>query len=132
MPSLTLPALLFLSGLSPAAAVSIPDRLQRPGNDTALAFNNNNNNNLRRGFKAQGAAIVTRYSTVFLDGDAARTRTASPRSDYRVDLLNDLWGPCPTTVASATDCGLAGSCVDSFACSDGCGFTKSSLTTFTW
>ena len=117
MPSLTLPALLFLSGLSPAAAVSIPNRLQRPGNDTALAFNNNNNNNiLRRGFKAQGAAIVTRYSTVFLDGDAARTRTASPRSDYRVDLLNDLWGPCPTTVASATDCG----------------FTKSSLTTFTW
>ena len=46
---------------------------------------------------------------------------------------NGLWGFCPTTVISASDCGLAGNCVDSHACTAGCGIKNvASITTFTW
>lgn len=82
--------------------------------------------------KRQNGAIVTRLSTVFLSGDSSRSRTANPEYDCRIDLSAKLWGFCPTTVIAASDCGLAGSCVDNHACSKGCGFTDQDLTTFTW
>lgn len=82
--------------------------------------------------KRQNGAIVTRLSTIFLSGDSSRSRTANPGYDCRIDLSAKLWGFCPTTVIAASDCGLAGSCVDNYACSKGCGFTDQDLTTFTW
>lgn len=82
--------------------------------------------------KRQNGAIITRLSTVFLGGDVSKTRTANPGYDCRIDLSAKLWGFCPTTVIAASDCGLAGSCVDNHACSKGCGFTNLDLTTFTW
>lgn len=69
----------------------------------------------------------------YRDGDPDQPRTANPGFDCRVDTQHALWGFCPTTVIAATDCGLAGSCVDSHGCSSGCGLIASTaLTTFTW
>lgn len=69
----------------------------------------------------------------FNDGDANQPRTANSGFDCRVDTQHALWGFCPTTVISATDCGLAGNCVDSHSCSNGCGITGTpGITTFTW
>lgn len=82
--------------------------------------------------KRQGTVLNTRFSTIFLTGDSTKPRTANAGYDCRVDLLHDLWGFCPSSVIAATDCGLAGSCVDSFSCSKGCGFTDTPYTTFTW
>ncbi|TXC06583.1 hypothetical protein FocTR4_00010510, partial [Fusarium oxysporum f. sp. cubense] len=65
-------------------------------------------------------------------GDPKKKRTADSGFNCRVDTRNGLWGFCPTTVLTASDCGLAGSCVDRHDCSDGCGMTGSKdLTTFT-
>ncbi|KAM0461765.1 hypothetical protein ACHAO4_000950 [Trichoderma viride] len=59
------------------------------------------------------ADIQTRMSTCgFQNGDPNKMRTADPGFDCRVDTMNGLWGFCPVTVIAATDCGLAGSCVD--------------------
>jgi hypothetical protein len=79
-------------------------------------------------------AISTELSTCgYLNGDPSKKRTADSGYNCRVDTKNGLWGFCPTTVLTASDCGLAGSCVDSHDCSDGCGMTDSEdLTTFTW
>ncbi|PNP37994.1 hypothetical protein TGAMA5MH_10093 [Trichoderma gamsii] len=79
------------------------------------------------------ADIQTRMSTCgFQDGDPNKMRTADPGFDCRVDTMNGLWGFCPVTVIAATDCGLAGSCVDQASCSSGCGqFDMNQLTTFT-
>ncbi|EWZ39290.1 uncharacterized protein FOBCDRAFT_320435 [Fusarium oxysporum Fo47] len=78
-------------------------------------------------------AISTELSTCgYLDGDRKKKRTADSGFNCRVDTRNGLWGFCPTTVLTASDCGLAGSCVDRHDCSDGCGMTGSKdLTTFT-
>ncbi|KAL2129890.1 hypothetical protein VTI74DRAFT_7165 [Chaetomium olivicolor] len=81
--------------------------------------------------KRQGTVLNTRFSSIFSSGDGSKVRTANGGFDCRVDLLHDLWGFCPSTVIAATDCGLAGSCVDNFACSKGCGKTDQPLTTFT-
>lgn len=60
-------------------------------------------------------------------------RTADPGFDCRVDVQKRLWGFCPTTVIAASDCGLAGACVDNHACSTGCGISgDSTITTFSW
>ncbi|PTB41308.1 uncharacterized protein TrAFT101_010074 [Trichoderma asperellum] len=68
----------------------------------------------------------------FLNGDPKKMRTANPGFDCRVDTMNGLWGFCPVTVISATDCGFAGSCVDQGSCSSGCGNTdQTQQTTFT-
>ncbi|KAM0473429.1 hypothetical protein ACHAPX_008176 [Trichoderma viride] len=68
----------------------------------------------------------------FQNGDPDKMRTADPGFDCRVDTMNGLWGFCPVTVIAATDCGLAGSCVDQASCSSGCGQTgMKQLTTFT-
>lgn len=73
-------------------------------------------------------------STCGFDGGVASLfRTAAPGFDCRFDTAHGLWGFCPTTVISATDCGLAGNCVDSNTCTDGCGMTGvAGITTFTW
>lgn len=76
--------------------------------------------------------MITRMATVYYNGVSSAERTAEPGYDITVDVQNSLWGFCPTTVDTATDCGLAGSCVDSHSCSDGCFLTGSGLTTVTW
>lgn len=69
----------------------------------------------------------------FLDGDPAKPRPAKAGFVCRVDTINALWGTCPATVNSASDCGLAANCIDSYACTNGCGIPNSfGLTTFTW
>ncbi|KAL6792960.1 hypothetical protein J3E68DRAFT_451386 [Trichoderma sp. SZMC 28012] len=79
------------------------------------------------------AVVQTEMSTCgYQDGDPKKVRTANPGFDCRVDTMNGLWGFCPVTVIAATDCGLAGSCVDHASCSSGCGKTANTkLTTFT-
>lgn len=80
------------------------------------------------------AIVQTEMPTCgYQDGDPKKVRTANPGFDCRVDTMNGLWGFCPVTVIAATDCGLAGSCVDHASCSSGCGKTANTkLTTFTW
>jgi len=69
----------------------------------------------------------------FNTGDPDQPRTALPGFDCRFDTIHNLFGFCPTTVIQATDCGLAGNCVDSFSCSTGCGIVGNpKITTFTW
>ena len=69
----------------------------------------------------------------FHDGDPDRPRTAEDGFDCRIDTERGLWGFCPTTVIAASDCGLAGNCVDEHECSRGCGIRGTSgVTTFTW
>jgi hypothetical protein len=69
----------------------------------------------------------------FYDGDASKPRTAEPGFACRVDIKNGIWGFCPTSVIAATDCGLAGACVDSHACTDGCGIIgETTITTASW
>lgn len=66
------------------------------------------------------------------DGVVSKPLTANSGFDCRVDAPNGLWGFCPTTVIAASDCGLAGSCID-LRCSEGCVITdKKVLTTLTW
>lgn len=80
-------------------------------------------------------AITTEMSTCgYENGDPTLIRTANSGYDCRVDTVRALWGFCPTTVISASDCGLAGYCVDTGSCSDGCGSLSgvSTITTFTW
>jgi hypothetical protein len=110
----------LLVNIGPATALALFGR-QRHHDNTTSALE-----------KRQGNVLVTRFSTIFAGGDASQIRTAGPNFDIRVDLLNGLFGFCPTTVIAATDCGLAGICVDSFSCSEGCGFTDTPLTTFIW
>lgn len=83
---------------------------------------------------ARDQGINTAMSTCgYLNGDPSRPRTANSGYDCRVDAANQLWGFCPTTVIAASDCGLAGSCIDQYKCSSGCGAAgKTQLTTFTW
>lgn len=102
------------------------------GQTTALALFGRRTNATSILDRRQGTVLVTRFSTIFPTGDGSKPRTANAGFDCRVDLLHDLWGFCPSTVIAPTDCGLAGSCVDSFSCSKGCGFTDTPFTTFTW
>ena len=69
----------------------------------------------------------------YASGDPKRPRTANSGFNCRVDTVNGVWGFCPTTVIAASDCGLAGSCVDAHSCVDGCGAVdQTDVTTFTW
>jgi len=77
------------------------------------------------------APLVTRFSSIFFSGDASKSRTAEVGFNARVDIDRRLWGFCPIGVFVASDCGLAGNCVDRHAWSKGCG-KGSGLTTFTW
>jgi hypothetical protein len=78
--------------------------------------------------------VVTELSTCgYLNGDPKLPRTANSGYNCRVDTKHALFGFCPTTVIAASDCGLAAACIDSFSCSNGCGYTTDpSLTTWTW
>ncbi|KAI1344031.1 hypothetical protein F5Y15DRAFT_411883 [Xylariaceae sp. FL0016] len=78
-------------------------------------------------------AITTELSTCgYVDGNPTKSRTADSGYNCRIDISTGLWGFCPTTVSSASDCGLAGACFDNQGCSDGCGkLGTSGLTTFT-
>lgn len=70
----------------------------------------------------------------YADGKIQEPRTAAFGYGCRVDTANGLWGFCPTTVISARDCGLAGLCVDAYACTSGCGrlTSRRDITTFSW
>jgi hypothetical protein len=71
----------------------------------------------------------------FYNGDPNSVRTADSGFLCRTDTKNGLWGFCPQTVVAVSDCGLAGNCVDSHSCSDGCGIglkTSTTITTFHW
>lgn len=70
----------------------------------------------------------------YLDGNPKSSRTADPGYGCRVDTARGLWGFCPTTVISASDCGLAGFCVESHSCTSGCGrlSDRTDVTTFSW
>ncbi|KAK4043901.1 hypothetical protein C8A01DRAFT_31999 [Parachaetomium inaequale] len=119
MLSSVLHTLLMLAAVGQTTALALWGR-QQPRNNGTSGLD-----------KRQGTVLVTKFSTIFPTGDGSRPRTANNGYDCRVDLLNDLWGFCPNTVIAATDCGLAGSCVDSFSCSKGCGRTDKPYTTFT-
>jgi hypothetical protein len=69
-------------------------------------------------------------STVYKDGDASRPRTAESGYDIRVDVANSAWGFCGSN--NPNQCDMAGTCVDSFSCSRGCGFGNTYLDTWTW
>ncbi|KAI0469687.1 hypothetical protein GGR56DRAFT_662208 [Xylariaceae sp. FL0804] len=102
---------------------------------TIRPFGNSNSTNTgtRRSRAVAQRAVTTASTCGYANGDPANPRTANSGFDCRVDADQGLWGFCPTTVISASDCGLAGACVDQGACSSGCGKTQSTeLTTFTW
>jgi hypothetical protein len=81
--------------------------------------------------KRQTAALISTCG--YDNGNPTKPRTANSGFNCRVDTKNGLWGFCPTTVISASDCGLAGNCVDANACSGGCGIIGAvGITTFTW
>ncbi|KAI5465522.1 hypothetical protein BGZ63DRAFT_373822 [Mariannaea sp. PMI_226] len=85
------------------------------------------------GSQLQERDIGTRLTTCgYLNGNPQQVRTAELGWDCRIDTRNGLWGFCPTTVIVATDCGIAGSCVDQYDCSEGCGLTNEGLPTVTW
>lgn len=125
MRSLAITYLLVLSQVCPS--ISFAFRAVFPP-VTSAPFPAQPSNNIEQ------RAISTELSTCgYLNGDPGKKRTADSGYNCRVDTKNGLWGFCPTTVLTASDCGLAGSCVDSHDCSDGCGMTDSEdLTTFTW
>ncbi|KAI1856017.1 hypothetical protein JX265_011914 [Neoarthrinium moseri] len=78
-------------------------------------------------------AITTDAATCgYANGDPSKVRTANSGYDCRIDTVQALWGFCPTSVSSASDCGLAAACSDQHACSGICGKTGvTRLTTFT-
>ncbi|KAK4031754.1 hypothetical protein C8A01DRAFT_51275 [Parachaetomium inaequale] len=67
----------------------------------------------------QGRDVSTSLSTCgFLNGDPSKPWVAPNGYNCRVDTLHGIWGFCPTTVISATDCGLGAFCFDSGPCRD--------------
>lgn len=78
-------------------------------------------------------AVTIQMSTCgYYDSNPSKYRTAKPGYNCRVDISRGQWGFCPTTVLSASDCGLAGSCVDKGSCSNVCGFSGADVTIFSW
>ena len=78
-------------------------------------------------------SITSASACGYLNGNASQPRTANSGYDCRFDTKNAIWGFCPTTISIASDCGLAGGCVDAHACATGCGITDElSVTVFTW
>ncbi len=78
----------------------------------------------------QAAPAVTKFATVYADGDASRPRYAMSGFEMRVDVAHTAWGFCATN--NPNQCDLADSCVDNAACSTGCGFGSRVLKTWTW
>lgn len=119
--------------LQPGEVVAKP-WLVRQANNTGLSITTSLPNILLPVAELRARQITTEDSTCgYANGDPDQARTADPGFNCRVDTKNALWGFCPTTVISASDCGLAGACVDSKNCKTGCGISGvSSITTFTW
>lgn len=118
--------LLSLVGLEPTRS-PLQEDLNRLRNDTSKPSS--------EPWHGLGPRQQTAYISTcgYLDGDSDKSRTPDPGFDCRVDTVNDLWGFCPTTVISASDCGLAAKCIDAFACSSGCGIPKvAGLATLAW
>lgn len=110
-----------------AVAMSLPMVTPRPEINVLVGSPSEPGELLRR--------ITTEMSTCgYKDGNPSSIRTANSGYDCRFDVVNGLWGFCPTTVIAATDCGLAGYCVDNYQCSGGCGSLsgQDDITTFTW
>lgn len=100
---------------------------------TSTSDNKNSTYGRSAKFKRQQQTTILVSTCGFKDGDANQPRTANAGYDCRVDTQHALWGFCPTTAISASDCGLAGNCVDPHSCSNGCGITGTpGITTFTW
>jgi ABC-type proline/glycine betaine transport system permease subunit len=78
--------------------------------------------------------IPTEQTCGYLSGDRTLSRTAALGWACRFDTANFLWGFCPQTVVAASDCGLAGYCLDNDECTGGCGrlLDMSDITTVTW
>jgi hypothetical protein len=70
----------------------------------------------------------------YMDGDPQIARSAAPGYECRVDTSNGLWGFCLTTMIASHDCYLAGVCVDTHSCTEGCGRLsgRADITTLTW
>lgn len=81
-------------------------------------------------------AITTLSTCGFLNGDASKPWVAPAGFNCRVDTLHGIWGFCPTTVISPTDCGLGAFCFDDGPCKTGCGReslrNNPKVTTWTW
>lgn len=76
---------------------------------------------------------VTKSTCGYETGDPTKPRSAEIGYACRVDTKNALWGFCPQTVIQASDCGLAGACVDIHDCHSVCGISDdSAITTFSW
>jgi hypothetical protein len=130
--------ILFLStmgfGLSSLVNAEPSSVMQLQQKSLATLSSNASDSSLRPVVDLRRRQITSYQSTCgFETGDPNQPRTAQSGFDCRTDTINGLWGFCPTAVISATDCGLAGNCVDSFACTSGCGiFGNTKITTFTW
>jgi hypothetical protein len=68
----------------------------------------------------------------YVDGDPKQARLAASPFACRADTQWSIWGFCLATETVVSHCGLAGACVDSHACSKGCGLTGKPVTTWTW
>ena len=69
----------------------------------------------------------------YRNGNPSQIRTANSGFDCRVYPKYGVWGFCATTVSAVSDCGFAGSCLDTHACDSGCGILGDpSVTTVTW
>ncbi|KAF2007582.1 hypothetical protein P154DRAFT_593083 [Amniculicola lignicola CBS 123094] len=86
---------------------------------------------LQRVQKRQITSVVSTCG--YYNGNIKSSRTADSGFGCRVDTSNGLWGLCPTTVITATDCGLAGYCFDEHSCRNGCGrlSSRQEITTLT-
>lgn len=94
--------------------------------------NENTTSSIDKREEEEEEVIVTKFSTIYYKGDSSKPRTAEPGYNIQVDLSHGFFGFCPTTVTDATDCGLAGVCIDRYSCSEGCGWSGDSVTTVTW
>jgi hypothetical protein len=113
-------SLLLLSGVREVAASFLFGR-QRPPSDgaTTPALETR-----------QGTALFTTIATIYAGGDVSQARTANKGFDIRVDLANTAFGFCDSN--NLNQCDMAGTCVDDFSCSGGCGFGNTALVTWTW
>lgn len=86
-----------------------------------------------RNTRIQPRAFSTELSTCgYEDGDPNKVRTANDGYNCRINTRDGIWGFCSTTNIAVTDCRMAGRCVDTHECTDGCGLFDQDLFTTTW
>ncbi|PKS08392.1 hypothetical protein jhhlp_005336, partial [Lomentospora prolificans] len=128
--------LLFLSLASCTAAEgALPfgsERMTRSLESSITAAPLHNTSHEHHAELKKRQSVNNRVTCGYLDGDADKPRSAESGFNCRVDTERGLWGFCPTSVIAASDCGLAGNCVDKHSCSRGCGIRgMAGITTFT-